>query len=231
MTKEPVRLSSSERSAPTAPSGEVKRTGPRAPAPRPSRAPQRPSAPALGPVAKGAIAALAGATLGASVYGLAESAHSKHPTPVAELPIVMADAQSASHANKPQPTAAPAAKTEPEAKPVASEAAAPADPEQDTDEEGSSGSSDPRFAAEKALLRSAQAKLRSGDTFGAQTTLDQMKKRFPRGALSQQREILYIQTQKALGATAAAKKSARAFALAHPNSPHLPALEKLLLEP
>jgi hypothetical protein len=164
-----------------------------------------------------------GAMTGGGAYWLAERAHARQATPSEHLPIVIAQP-----ATPPQPAAkpdVPTAAEPPAAAAVASDEGA-SEPEVS---DPSSSAREARSAAEKALLHSARAQLRSGDAFGAQATLQHMQRRFPRGSLAQERELLSIETLKVLGDREATRRAARAFANAHPNSSHLPALEKLLL--
>ncbi len=81
---------------------------------------------------------------------------------------------------------------------------------------------------EIALLAQARAQLRSGDAHGAQATLAQMQSRFPDRALHQERQVLSILTQNALGNRVGARRSAAAFVKAHPESPHSAQLQRLV---
>jgi outer membrane protein assembly factor BamD (BamD/ComL family) len=84
------------------------------------------------------------------------------------------------------------------------------------------------LGAESALLTEARAQLRNGEPRAALGTLDRLRTRYPKGVLSQEREIMTIQVMTALGDTDAAKRRARAFVDAHPNSPHTPQLRRFL---
>ena len=139
-------------------------------------------------------------------------------------------AEEEDEAEAPAAAAPAAAAAKPEEKKAEAKSDETAEAEDEDDDE-KSASSKSEGSGEKAMLQSARAKLRTGDTFGAQVVLEQMRKRYPGGELEQQRELLYIKTQKALGALPAAKRSARAFAQAYPNSPYLGSIESLLLEP
>lgn len=145
-------------------------------------------------------------------------------------PAAEENAEEEEEAEAPAAAAPAAATAKPEEKKPAAKSNEPVE-EKDAEDDEKSASSKPEASGEKAMLQSARAKLRTGDTFGAQVVLEQMRKRYPNGELEQQRELLYIRTQKALGALPAAKRSARAFAQAYPNSPYLGSLESLLLEP
>jgi outer membrane protein assembly factor BamD (BamD/ComL family) len=81
---------------------------------------------------------------------------------------------------------------------------------------------------EIALLARARAKLRAGDAHGAQATLAQMQSQFPDRALRQERLVLGILAQNALGNREAARRSALLFVKAHPESPHDAQLARLI---
>jgi TolA-binding protein len=158
------------------------------------------------------VASLIGFVIGAGVYGFAQSAHSKDHTPAAQLMKIPAPTKLA---DAPTTTAAEAKKEtdEPETK-----AATPSDNE-DTS------------SPESQMLETARAELSSGDAAAALTSLEHMRKRFPKGSLAQERELLRIEALKAKGQRTAAKTAARKFAKAHPNNPRLSELESLLLGP
>ena len=82
--------------------------------------------------------------------------------------------------------------------------------------------------AESALLTEARAELRSGNPGRAQAALDRLQAQFPKGMLTQEREVLAIEVQHARGNVDAAKHRARAFVKAYPNSPHSPKLSRFL---
>jgi hypothetical protein len=84
---------------------------------------------------------------------------------------------------------------------------------------------------ESALLTRARAALRTGDAAGAERMLQRMGTEFPGGVLEQERQVLSIEVLAARGDTAAAKARARAFAQAHPTSPHTARLRSLLDTP
>jgi hypothetical protein len=170
-----------------------------------------------------ALSLLIGAALGSSVYIVAEARHSKQ---VAEC--------SASHA-APPPAAAPEAVAKaapapapepneraPEQEPAKSAPEAPAEPE-----DPKARALAARSAAELALLDEARTQLEAKNTTGAQATLDRMKKRFARGTLAQERELLRIEVYKARGQLPAAKRAAKKFAKTFPESPHLDELTKI----
>jgi hypothetical protein len=76
------------------------------------------------------------------------------------------------------------------------------------------------LSAESALLTQARAQLRNGDANAAQQLLGTLHKKFPKGMLRQEREVLAIEVLAARGNAGAARQRARAFIVAHPESPH-----------
>ena len=76
------------------------------------------------------------------------------------------------------------------------------------------------LSAESALLTQARAQLRNGDVNAAQQVLHTLHKKFPKGMLRQEREVLAIEVLAARGNQDAARQRARAFIAAHPESPH-----------
>jgi len=65
--------------------------------------------------------------------------------------------------------------------------------------------------AESALLTEARAELRSGNAAGAQASLDRLQAQFPKGMLTQEREVLAIEVLSAQGNTEGAKRRPKAF--------------------
>jgi hypothetical protein len=82
--------------------------------------------------------------------------------------------------------------------------------------------------AESALLTEARAQLRSGNAAAAQAALDKLSQQFPKGMLSQEREVLAIEVLSARGNVEGAKRRAKAFMKAHPKSPHSAKLSRFL---
>jgi hypothetical protein len=85
--------------------------------------------------------------------------------------------------------------------------------------------SDP--SAEIALLTRAEQAL-DVEPAAAMSILDEHAQRFPDGVLAQEREILRIDTELALGRRAAAVARAREFLLRFPGSPHRHRFEEML---
>jgi len=82
--------------------------------------------------------------------------------------------------------------------------------------------------AESALLTDARAQLRSGNPAGAQASLDRLQAQFPKGVLTQEREVLSIEVLYARGNVEGAKRRAKAFVKAYPKSPHSAKLTRFL---
>jgi hypothetical protein len=87
------------------------------------------------------------------------------------------------------------------------------------------------LAAESALLQDARAELRSGNLEATARALDNLRHRFPRGVLSQEREILKIELASARGDDQGARRLASRFLRSHPESPHATQLRPLVSEP
>jgi len=84
---------------------------------------------------------------------------------------------------------------------------------------------------ESRMLTEARAELHAGDPRAALATLERLRARSPKGVLVQEREVLTIQVLSALGDHAAAKRKAKAFLDAHPESPHTAQLRRLAADP
>ena len=104
--------------------------------------------------------------------------------------------------------------------------------------EGAGGSEDvgerpaPRpardLAAERKLLEAARGALGKGDVGAATAALARHAREYPRGALTEEREVLLIHTLIRSGDRDAAETRLTTFRRRHPTSIHLPALEALL---
>lgn len=82
--------------------------------------------------------------------------------------------------------------------------------------------------AESSLLTEARAQLRSGNVAGAQASLERLQSQFPKGMLTQEREVLAIEVLYARGNVDGAKRRARAFVKAYPKSPHSVKLSRFI---
>jgi hypothetical protein len=87
------------------------------------------------------------------------------------------------------------------------------------------------LSAESALLTQARAQLRNGDVNAAQQVLRTLHKKFPKGMLRQEREVLAIEVLAARGNSSAARQRAQAFIAAHPESPHSAQLSRFADSP
>lgn len=85
-----------------------------------------------------------------------------------------------------------------------------------------------RLKAESALLTDARAQLRSGNPAAAQALLERLQQQFPKGTLTQEREVLSIEVLNARGNVEGAKRRAKAFVKAYPKSPHSAKLSRFL---
>lgn len=121
------------------------------------------------------------------------------------------------------PVVLPAPAPAPEVAPVPEEAAVPDSP---------TPKLEPRrldlLKAESSLLTEARAQLRSGNSAGAQASLDRLQAQFPKGMLTQEREVLAIEVLNARGNVDAAKRRAKAFVARYPKSPHSAKLARFL---
>jgi hypothetical protein len=84
------------------------------------------------------------------------------------------------------------------------------------------------LAMESRMLTEARSQLHAGDARGALATLEKLRARSPRGVLTQERDVLAIQILSSLGDIAAAKRKAKEFLEAYPESPHAPQLRRLV---
>jgi hypothetical protein len=169
--------------------------------------------------------ALGVAVAGATVGGVAVWVHVRAASDVAH-----AERPRPAHAEGPSPASAPEASEGLASVPVVPERSpspsAPATARSTPDRLHGD-----RLGAESALLTEARAELRRGDVTAAQATLARMQAAFPNGVLGQEREVLAIEVLAASGKTDAARRRARAFIEAHPESPHSTTLGHLLDEP
>lgn len=169
------------------------------------------------------VAAAVGGTAGAG-YWLKQSAAPSERTP----------AVSAAPRDTPVIPAPPVAPVPSEPAPVASVEVAPAPPRAPSGrpsagEKRSEGKLSEQLAAESALLTEARARVRAGDFAGADARLERLRREFPAGVLSQEREVLAIELLAARGKANLASQRARIFVEAHPKSPHSERLRRFVL--
>ncbi|MFT3776321.1 MAG: hypothetical protein QM820_64070 [Minicystis sp.] len=214
------------------------------PSPQPPFAPAAPLAPAAVPSALSGV--VAGAALALAVVGGAwwhESAKPPPPAPIVGAPTITPAFQSRPEPARPDPAARPiapeptAARVEPPpaaAAPAPSalhapraaaapsalaSAAAPADPAPSL----AAGAAPPAPAVEPesevALLQRAQDALGGNPARALAITTDHAQ-RFPRGSLSQEREVIAVSALAALGRTGEARARAASFLARFPESAH-----------
>jgi hypothetical protein len=87
------------------------------------------------------------------------------------------------------------------------------------------------LSAESNLLQNARAELRRGNLAEAEQALERLSRRFPRGVLNQERDVLRIELMSARGDEAGARRLATRFLRAHPESPHAARLRPLAPAP
>lgn len=129
----------------------------------------------------------------------------------AVAPSVQATFTSAEPADPP-PTVVASAKPPPAPAANASAAA----PEEDS------------LGAEATLLGEAKRALAAGDLAAAGTALRSYGRRFPHGALAEEAEALRIEVDLRLGRQQPAKRALEAFERAHPTSPAIARLKRLV---
>jgi hypothetical protein len=88
-----------------------------------------------------------------------------------------------------------------------------------------------RLEAEASMLAKVRSELRNGNAEGALVALNQLRARFPNGALGQEREVLAIEVLAANGDTARARRKASAFIATHPASPYSAKVKRFVEAP
>jgi hypothetical protein len=141
--------------------------------------------------------------------GALYAARSSAPAPQASSPAVV--------------TIAPPRSPEPRLEPSVAEQPAEVAQIEKPSAERASERAQPEASAiseENRLLREARAASRAGDPAGALATLKVLDRRFPGGALVQERELLRVQALRAQGSHAEAEQRARRFLRLYPTSPY-----------
>jgi hypothetical protein len=132
----------------------------------------------------------------------------------------------------PRPVVPPVKQVAPVTPPVAPEAQVTPPSEEAAVEDSPSHKLEPRrldlLKAESSLLMDARSQLRSGNPAGAQAALDRLQSQFPKGMLTQEREVLAIEVLYARGNVDGAKRRAKAFVARYPKSPHSAKLARFL---
>ncbi|HEX5098623.1 MAG TPA: hypothetical protein VFV94_03955, partial [Polyangiaceae bacterium] len=85
--------------------------------------------------------------------------------------------------------------------------------------------------AESRKVATARSLLRSGQPRAALLVLDEARRDFPNGELTQEREALAIEALRALGSTTEARRRAEAFLARYPASPHATLVRRALQAP
>jgi hypothetical protein len=160
------------------------------------------SAVALSATAKLGLAALALAAVGGGAWWITSARAPSPARPVAAV-VTAAPEATPSPLPEPEPTSAPSPAAEPE--PSVSTPPTPEKP------------AAPAQLSEVELLEQARQALKS-DPRRALQRANEHARRFPRGVLVQEREVLAIQALRRLGRDADADRRAEAFAKAFPGS-------------
>ncbi len=146
------------------------------------------------------------------------------PVPAASaapVATVAVDPEPATIATDPRQSARPNAPPSARTTSSVAASAAPPTPSVAAEEVGSD------LRDESALLARARGELRAGAPATALDTLADANKKFPNGALSQEREALTIEALSRSGHTIDARERFDAFARANPESPHTARLRRL----
>lgn len=170
---------------------------------------------ASGALAKTFVIGIFGAASVGTAYWISRESEPEHREPAritAPAPIVSASAAAIVAPTAATPAVAPSAAPPPSA--AAPPGAAPARVDEET---------------EMSLLREAGTAI-SSDPARALALVDEAERRFPRGALGQEREVIRIQALTAAGRRDEALQRARAFLARTPSSAHRPRLEQILPE-
>jgi hypothetical protein len=171
-----------------------------------------------GVLAKAVIVGVFGATSVGTAWWISTDAAPPTPAPTAVVRSAAARA----------PTAAPMTTERPRAVEAAAPSAAPSS-ERPTPRGGASSPAVPDDRSEAALLREASAAV-SSDPSRAIELVDEAERRFARGSLGQERELIRVQALIATGRREEAIHRARKLLARDPSTAHRPRLEKLLPE-
>jgi len=98
----------------------------------------------------------------------------------------------------------------------------------DPDFVDSGASADRDLSSERAMIERARTALMRGNARAALETLQLHAQSFPRGRLSQERQVLTIHALVGVGRRAEAQRRADRFRARHPNSPMLAAIDAVL---
>jgi TolA-binding protein len=165
------------------------------------------------------VGALGAGAVGGAIWAADRSAPRNAPPPPAALVAAPAHSES-KPAAAPQVVAAPAVVT-----------AAAVEPPAAADHKSTKPVRVNALAAEPPLLQVARAELRAGNLDAASDALQHLRRRFPRGVLNQERDVLRIELAAARGDDASARRLAARFLRAYPESPHAAQLRPLAAAP
>jgi len=192
-------------------------------APTPTASPPAPAAPGIAPW-KAALGAVVAFGLGVAAGGAARRPAPPDPAPpssdASAVPVAPSESVS-TPAPSLEPPLVPAPRTSADA-----HAGAPALPSATTSSPPASS-----LADEQALVDRARAALARGRAPDALAAVDEHQRRFPRGRLAEEREILAIQALVAAGRSADARLRAARFRTTFPKSLYLPSLGKIVGDP
>ena len=148
------------------------------------------------------------------------ASHTPTPAPALSPAPALARAPAPAPAPAPTPSAPPAPEPAPPA--PAPPAPAPAAPTPPTPEP----TRDP--ARERTVLDRAQAALTTGDANAALNATQEHQRRWPRGALTEEREVLTLRAYVAAGQSQLATRAAEAFRKRYPRSIYRAVVDALL---
>jgi hypothetical protein len=195
----------------------------------------------VAPVTAGALRALgtkllAGVAISGTIAGIGGAWMTRHPSPahsssVAPPPAAPTKTPSGEDALAVVPGRQAMAATPEPAGVATPEPASIASPSARTTREARRVQTEDGLRIESAMLTVAQSQLRGKNPVDALATLRALAQKIPNGVLGQEREVLTIQALAASGNVGEARRRARAFVSAHPNSPHAPLLHKLTGNP
>lgn len=156
-----------------------------------------------------------GAVTGAAVHAVVATPTIEAPSPVLPPPVVSVMPVPPTSASAPADStgAIPSASSAEPPSPAASKTASG----QDSD-----------LSTERAMIERARTALMRGQHAAALETLAMHAEKFPRGRLSQEREVLTIHALVGVGRRSEAEARAKRFRQRHPNSPMLAAIDAVL---
>lgn len=143
-----------------------------------------------------AICTALGAAGGAATHAYLAGAHAEAPPARSAVPVMVSPPPTADETPEPEAASSAAGATS----------------------RGASEPSGSSLRAERLLLESATAALLRGDTASATTTLQKHARLYPRGALAEERESLWVKVLRAQGNDKVAEQRATEFKRKFPSS-------------